>query len=115
MRITLLLTILILITFSGCKKDQSIPNQSPLVQFINPLAIYTNATLSMEDTLNIMANATDNDGEVKSVQFYLDGVLLANDNESPWNHKILFEEEGYYILSLTAMDNNNNTSDTALN
>ena len=110
MRITLLLLILILISFLGCKKDNSQSNQPPSALFINPAPPL--AIISIEDTLNIIALVNDADGEVKSVQFYLDGILLADDSKYPWSQEVSFEEEGEYTIAITALDNNQRISDT---
>ncbi|NOY51159.1 MAG: hypothetical protein GXO88_11445 [Chlorobi bacterium] len=115
MKNVFLLTVIALIMLSGCKKNDDSLNQPPMVQFINPLATFAITVVSIEDTLNIIALAKDNDGEVNNVQFYLNGTLLAKDKEAPWSQNILFKEEGDYVLGLTATDNNMETSDTVLN
>jgi len=102
-----------IVSFLGCKKNDVSLNQTPFVQFINPLSSNSSSSISLDESLNITALATDKDGEIENVQFFINGQLIANDYEAPWTQEVHFDEEAYYSLALIAIDNKNKASDTA--
>lgn len=103
--------LLVIISFSGCKKDNTIQNQPPTIDFLNPLPSLV--FVSTHDTLNIIAHATDKDGEIKEVEFFKDDILFSVDSEYPWNQQLTFDKEGNIDISIIALDNNQQYSDTA--
>jgi len=63
---------------------------------------------SYPDTLNFVANAQDADGTIVSVQFYLDGTLVATDEAAPytWNWQTV---SGSHEIRAVAQDNGGKT------
>lgn len=58
-----------------------VENKKPLIELIHP----TSQTIIMENELvNIEANASDPDGKIESVEFYIDNRLKATDTSAPY-------------------------------
>jgi endo-1,4-beta-xylanase len=76
-------------------------NNAPLVSITNP----SNGSIFTESTnVLITANATDNDGTIAKVDFYVDGILIASDSSSPYETNFIIGV-GTYSLSAIAFDN----------
>jgi hypothetical protein len=64
--------------------------------------------------INIEAEATDENGEITRVEFYIDDELQTNDDEGPynciWNNKIF----GKHEIKVIAYDNDDNTAEDKL-
>lgn len=77
-------------------------NQTPNVSITAPT---NGAVINTPGSVAINATATDNDGSVSKVEFYVNGTFLAADNTSPysvgWNHTT----PGSYSLTAKAFDN----------
>ena len=78
-------------------------NEYPTVSITSPV----NGALVQANVTNVTINATasDSDGTIYKVDFYVDGVLLATDHSSPysmtWSNRVL----GVHSLVAKAMDN----------
>ena len=56
-------------------------------------------------TVIVTANATDSDGSITKVEFYLDGVYQGEDAVAPYDYDLLGLAVGNYSLSAVAFDN----------
>jgi hypothetical protein len=78
-----------------------ISGQAPVVAITSPA---NNATVPVGSPITISANATDNGGIVEMVEFYVDGVLLATDNNAPFSASYS-PTPGAHVLTAIAFDN----------
>ena len=76
-----------------------VPNVAPTISLTAPAANIINGT-----AMTFTATAGDANGTVSSVSFYLDGVLLATDNTSPYNASYT-AAAGSHTLYAVALDN----------
>ncbi|WP_258103473.1 Ig-like domain-containing protein [Marinoscillum sp. MHG1-6] len=78
-----------------------IPNAAPEVSISSPSegAVYTTG-----ETITVLATATDSDGSVSRVEFYLGTELIATDNTAPYSMDIENASAGYYNLKAIAID-----------
>ncbi len=65
--------------------------------------------------VDIIADATDPDGQVKMVEFYSNGLLLANDSIAPYQFLWEAVETGSYNIEARAFDNEGATASSSLN
>lgn len=67
-------------------------------------------------TVTISATATDSDGTISSVMFYVDDVLKNTDTSSPysWDWNTTGQTAGTHILKALATDNGNNTAQSTV-
>lgn len=79
------------------------PNVPPTVSITSP-ADNTMFPLAPVD-ITITAGASDSDGSIVKVQFYVDGVLLGEDTTAPYAFTWLQAGKGNHILIARAMDN----------
>ncbi len=90
-------------TLIGCKKDSnSNYNVKPTVEFLSPLG---HTTIQQHETIEIIANAYDTDGEIVHILFYVNDKLEFTDSEKPYNFQTSFGETGQNSLLIKAMDN----------
>lgn len=93
---------------SGCKTTsvaQSVTvsdNQPPAVSFVSPL---NNSSYINPATINLGAIASDADGSISVVHFYLGTTLLESDNSAPYSFTWTGVSTGTYILTVKAVDN----------
>ena len=86
-------------------------NASPLVSITSPS---NGATFLANTSVPITANASDPDGSISSVEFFVDGIFLSTDNTAPYtaNYTIV---SGTHSITARATDNNNaQTTSTAI-
>jgi len=80
---------------------QAVTNQSPTVAITSPVPFQN---FSQTGSITIAADASDPDGSVAQVEFYVDGQLVGTDFTSPfttvWNASI----PGAYVLTAVATD-----------
>ena len=76
-------------------------NQPPSTFISNPPP---NSAITTADTIQIQANASDTDGMVTSVEFYVNGVLLGQDPSAPYTAAWSSMVEGIYDLTTVAID-----------
>jgi hypothetical protein len=77
-------------------------NRPPIVSMTAPLNGATFAALS---TIAVTATASDPDGSIQKVDFYVGGVLLGTDTTSPYTFTWLSVPLGSYSLTAVARDN----------
>lgn len=76
-------------------------NQNPLVSLISPLI---NATFITGSPVTMEANASDADGSVQVVDFYINGVLVGSDSTAPYQF-VWTAVAGSAGISAVARDN----------
>jgi hypothetical protein len=82
-------------------------NVLPTVSVISPA---NNATITGLGAVTLNANATDTDGTVTKVEFYVNGNLLLTDTSSPYSASWTPAGTGSYTLTAKAFDNQNGSS-----
>lgn len=80
----------------------SIPNQAPSVSIISPT---NNTIISNIIPISIAANATDTDGTVAKVDFFVGNTLIGTDNTSPYTTTWTPTNNGTYTITAKATDN----------
>jgi hypothetical protein len=78
------------------------PNQPPTVSVTSP---GDGSTFIAPATINIAASASDADGNITSVEFYVGSTLLGTDNTSPYEFTWSNVAAGSYTLLAKAYDN----------
>jgi hypothetical protein len=78
---------------------------APSVSITSPLA---GASLPVGVAANIAATATDADGTIRSVEFFVDGQAFSVDNVFPYNFAWTPTAPGSYVLTAKATDNGGN-------
>lgn len=96
---------LLILIIAGCKKDEAEeslnPNISPEISLNQFGTIY----IVRQDTLEVLATASDKDGKIKKVDFFIDEDLIASDNTEPYFIKWCADKNpGEYYLSAIAYD-----------
>lgn len=89
-------------------------NAAPSVSLTAPTA---NAQYNIGDSITISANASDSDGSISKVEFYVNGVLKNTDTSSAYSYALttLGLSAGNYTISAKAYDNTNaSTTSTAV-
>lgn len=76
-------------------------NSLPTVEITHPL---NNQFFSIGQVVSIDADATDTDGSINAVYFYVNSVLIYNDSISPYSTSFSISE-GEYSLEAKAVDN----------
>lgn len=76
------------------------PNQAPSVSITAPA---DNASMN-EGNVTIEASASDSDGSVTLVEFFVDGSKVGDDSTSPYSYTHAFTQ-GSYVLTAIASDN----------
>lgn len=86
------------------------PNALPTVTLTNPIS-GSNYIVGVTVT-NISASATDSDGTIARVEFYLDGALWSTDTTSPYSFDLCDITAGSHTIAAVAVDNGNGRSPT---
>ncbi len=93
--------------------DADEPNNNPTVSITQPV---NNQHYNIGENVTIKANASDNDGSIARVKFYVNGTYKGYDSSSPyqysWNTNGL--SAGSYTLKATAVDNDNAETSTQI-
>jgi hypothetical protein len=84
-----------------------IRNQLPLVSLTNPVA---NATFLAPSTIALRASASDTDGVVAKVEFFVDGMKLGEDLDSPYGFDWNTPPLGPHTLRAVATDDKGATA-----
>lgn len=97
----------ILIVFQACKKtDTPADNKLPTCSITAP----TNAEeITQGEVVTISAIATDPDGTITEVQFFVDGTKVSAVNNSPYSYSwnTTSESVGNHTIKTVCLDNNN--------
>ena len=82
-------------------------NERPSVEITAPAG---GTNFEEGDVILVEATASDIDGIVTGVDFYIDGVLHASDIASPYSYEWTGALEGSYVLTANAIDDDNETT-----
>ncbi|MFM2393823.1 MAG: hypothetical protein RLZZ546_1805 [Bacteroidota bacterium] len=77
-------------------------NALPIVSIESPI---TNALYNCSNSITIEVSATDVDGTISLVEFYLDGIKIGEDNFFPYSQVANNLSAGYRNLKVKAFDN----------
>jgi uncharacterized protein (TIGR02145 family) len=100
----------LLVTLQACKKDDN-PNQPPVCEITAPV---NGQEITKGDTVTISVNATDDDGSIVEVRFFIDGVGKSSVSSFPYNYQWYTDTEstGNHTIKATSIDNDGgSTSD----
>jgi uncharacterized protein (TIGR02145 family) len=92
----------IVLVYQACKKEEA--NQNPSCDITSPAE---GAVFTRGETVNISVNATDTDGSITKVTFYVDGTEKSSSSSSPykWDWDTSGETDGSHTLKATSTDN----------
>ncbi len=91
----------------ACKKkkdDDNPANVAPTAAVTFP----TNNWLEGADndsTITLAATASDSDGSISKVEFYVNDAKVGEDNTSPYTYPYLFHTSTIYYIKVIAIDN----------
>lgn len=74
----------------------------PLVNITSPLS---NSHFISPKTISVSAEASDTDGTIAEVEFFVNGTSVATDNVSPYSINWIIPENGAYSITAKATDN----------
>ena len=77
-------------------------NINPSVSITSP---QNGSSFAPDESITISANASDFDGSVSQVEFYIDGESIATDNSSPYSVSWSTSSEANYVLTAIVTDN----------
>ncbi len=83
-------------------------NGAPTVSITNPT---NGSSFQVGQSISITATANDQDGSVTKVEFFVDGVEVAEDFSSPYSTNWI-ATQGNHTLTARATDNSNTTGDS---
>ncbi|NQU40058.1 MAG: DUF4838 domain-containing protein [Lentisphaerae bacterium] len=89
---------------------QVVGNARPTVSITSPSH---NATIVGSAVVPITATASDVDGMITNVQFYMNGVLVGTDSTSPYSYTVTSVSTGSYALTAVAYDNEGGVATSA--
>jgi hypothetical protein len=78
------------------------PNQAPSVAITSPAA---SSSFSQGSLVSVAASASDTDGSISKVEFFVDGVLVHTDTISPYTASLSGLPVGVHQISAVAYDN----------
>jgi hypothetical protein len=87
-----------------------VPNSGPTVNLTSPA---NSSVFNAPATVSLTADATDADGSVSSVSFYVNGGLIATDVTAPYSAGWSTSVAGSYTLTAVATDNLGKTTTSA--
>lgn len=95
---------LIGLVFQACKKDEDESNQIPNCTITSPSA---GEEFAENETVTITVLATDSDGTITEVIFYVDGLMKTAVNTAPYKYEwnTSGENTGSHTLKSTCVDN----------
>ena len=94
-------------TSAGVSVQVKLPNVAPAVALTSPA---NGSSFVSPAAINVTANATDSDGTIASVTFYVDGVPIGTDAVSPYSVAWNGTGAGSFTLTASATDNSGATS-----
>jgi len=103
------LMVISLLVFQSCKKEDTTENQLPTCSISSPIS---DQEIIKGETVTISVTATDTDGTITEVQFYVDDVNVGSAVSLPYNFEwnTSTESDGAHTLKATCKDNNNGTA-----
>jgi hypothetical protein len=87
-------------------------NAFPSVVLTTPA---NNATAISGSNINVTATASDTDGSISKVEFYIDDIKVGEDNTSPYNFAWNTIQAGTYAVTARAYDNSGAVSVSSVN
>ena len=87
-------------------------NQAPVINITSPL---NNSTYLGGSYVSFSADATDADGYILGVDFYVDGALISSDAYPPYSADIWNISDGAHLLTAVATDNSTSTTSVSVN
>jgi hypothetical protein len=105
---------MLLLTVWACKKDdkknEDTPkpveaNKAPTCVVTNPVDRYGYAIVGSDTTLTIEVTASDSDGHVVKVEFYVDDVNVGEDSTAPYSLEHNFLLKPVIKIKAVATDN----------
>lgn len=82
--------------------EGGIVNEAPVCSITHPA---NGAHFDLPQTLLLSANASDADGTISVVEFFIDGISVGTDNAAPYQLNWVVPTSGSYRLSAKATDN----------
>ncbi|WP_161634372.1 carbohydrate-binding protein [Aquimarina pacifica] len=82
--------------------DCDTTNAAPIVSVTSPA---NGSTFEPGASILLSANASDSDGAIAKVEFFIDGSLVATENLAPYEIATTLTSEGSYIITAQATDN----------
>lgn len=96
---TLFNLILLIVTLSSCGTNE---NQWPVAEIISPSA---DTTIECGNKVKVMVYASDPDGEIAYVMFFVNDLLYSIEREAPWDYLFTFGTTGTFTIQAKAYDN----------
>ena len=92
----------------------AITNQAPIVTLIAPLS---NTSVEYQQTIQLSANATDSDGYIQQVDFYINNQLVASRDAKPYqvNWQVIEPIDSIYVIATDDQQAKNQSPDIKLN
>jgi len=87
-----------------------IDNQAPVVAITSPVSA---STVAVYQSVTINASATDADGAIASVEFYVNGTLIGTSTSYPYTTSYRPSTAGTYTIQVVASDNLGKTTQSA--
>ena len=103
-RFILIIIIGVSVLFSRCEKEAEVENTGPSIEIVSP---FDGDLIEFGDTVTISANASDPDGNIRDVQFYLNGVKDTIIYSSPYTYDWITTDDntGNFKITAIAVDN----------
>lgn len=104
-----------LLVFQGCKKDDDEPtNVPPSCSISSPVS---DQEIILGDIITLSAEATDTDGVISEVQFFIDDVKIGTVVNSPYNYEwnTSTESIGNHVVKAICFDNENASDSDQIN
>ncbi len=102
------------LVLTGCNKNEESVNSLPTVVILSPLM---DSEIEEDEIVNISIDASDPDGNVTEVRFYVDNVLLNTIFDTPftseWNTE--GEEIGDHIIKVRVLDDSGEENSEEVN
>ncbi|MBW1295584.1 carbohydrate-binding protein [Aquimarina litoralis] len=86
--------------------DDTNPNNPPSVNLTTPS---NGATYTIGQTIPLKANASDSDGSISKVEFFINNNLTATEQNAPYETSTTINTPGNYTLTAKATDNDGAT------
>ena len=99
------------LVFQSCNKDVEKTNQPPTCKITSP---QNGQKFTQGETVTIAVDATDSDGRITEVKFFIDNISVSSATNFPFNYSwnTLDNNIGNHVLKATSFDNSgSNTSD----
>jgi M6 family metalloprotease-like protein len=89
-----------------------VTNAAPTVSITSPTA---SASFTTPASINITANASDSDGSISKVEFFVGSTLISTDYAAPYSYTWNTSTTGSYTIIAKATDNNGASTSASVN